>query len=303
MARQSKATVDYFPHKVNHSQSLKIIIKRYQQTGYMFWYKLLELLGSSEFHFFDIQEEEKFEDFYTDCFIDFDLSMELLNKFAKLGMINQSLFEQGIIYSENFVENIKDAYRKRNINPVFFNEIVDTLTSKGRVTGITSAVLEVNSAINPQSKVKESIVDKSKEKESGFPPPSLSEIKSYCKEQKLTIKAESFYNYYTANGWMLGKVEMKDWKSALELWQSREPKPQKTKAQLEMDEQEHLKQAYDAIETREQAFSFIIARYLRTKGTSIKETFFEREWVIELFRKYDIIKKYVYDRVKEMTDE
>ena len=41
------------------------------------------------------------------------------------------------------------------------------------------------------------------------------------------IDPESFVDFYTARGWMIGKAKMKDWKAAVRTWESKrrsEPK-------------------------------------------------------------------------------
>ena len=47
MARPLKQTVDYFPHYVNHGKTLLIIENEYGNTGYAFWFKVIELLCTS----------------------------------------------------------------------------------------------------------------------------------------------------------------------------------------------------------------------------------------------------------------
>ena len=64
----------------------------------------------------------------------------------------------------------------------------------------------------------------SKEITKKFVPPDLEEIVNYIREQGYTVDAEKFLNYYTSNGWLIGKTLMKDWKAAVRSWQSREPK-------------------------------------------------------------------------------
>lgn len=58
-----------------------------------------------------------------------------------------------------------------------------------------------------------------------FVKPSVDEIRSYCTEKGYTVDPENFYDFYESKGWMVGKNKMKDWKSAVRLWQSREKKP------------------------------------------------------------------------------
>lgn len=43
------------------------------------------------------------------------------------------------------------------------------------------------------------------------------------------IDAAQFIDYYSANGWMVGKSRMKDWRAAIRTWESRRreaPTPQ-----------------------------------------------------------------------------
>lgn len=64
------------------------------------------------------------------------------------------------------------------------------------------------------------------EKEDEFKPPTLDDLKIFFKkkkdEKKLkiepSIEAQKFYNHYKANGWMIGKNKMQDWKAAAENW-------------------------------------------------------------------------------------
>lgn len=55
-------------------------------------------------------------------------------------------------------------------------------------------------------------------KNSKFTPPTIEQIRERCKEKGYTIKPETFYYYYEANGWMVGKNKMKSWKAALSQW-------------------------------------------------------------------------------------
>lgn len=52
-----------------------------------------------------------------------------------------------------------------------------------------------------------------------FTPPTLEEVQVYCKERKNDIDAEKWHNYYTSNGWKVGKNPMKDWKAAVRTWE------------------------------------------------------------------------------------
>lgn len=65
-------------------------------------------------------------------------------------------------------------------------------------------------------KIDESIGDKPKR----FTPPTLKEITDYCKARKNNVDPQRFIDYYTSNGWKVGKNAMKDWKAAVRSWES-----------------------------------------------------------------------------------
>lgn len=52
-----------------------------------------------------------------------------------------------------------------------------------------------------------------------FIPPTLEEVIAYCNERKNGIDAETWIDHYTANGWMVGKNKMKDWKACVRKWE------------------------------------------------------------------------------------
>ena len=72
-----------------------------------------------------------------------------------------------------------------------------------------------------------------------FTTPTLEEVKEYCSERKNGVDAERFVNYYTANGWKVGKNPMKDWKAAVRTWErndSGKPKTAETERSFDLDE-------------------------------------------------------------------
>ena len=52
-----------------------------------------------------------------------------------------------------------------------------------------------------------------------FTPPSVDEVRAYCQERGNNVDAERFIDYYTSNGWKVGKNPMKDWKAAVRTWE------------------------------------------------------------------------------------
>ena len=52
-----------------------------------------------------------------------------------------------------------------------------------------------------------------------FRPPTLEEVSAYCRERGNSVDAQRFIDYYTANGWRVGKNPMRDWKAAVRTWE------------------------------------------------------------------------------------
>ena len=57
-------------------------------------------------------------------------------------------------------------------------------------------------------------------KRTRFTPPTREEVHAYCLERNNKVDAERFIDYYTSNGWMVGKNKMKDWKAAVRTWEN-----------------------------------------------------------------------------------
>ena len=49
--------------------------------------------------------------------------------------------------------------------------------------------------------------------------PTLEDVKAYCQERGNRVDPERFIDYYTSNGWKVGKNPMKDWKAAVRTWE------------------------------------------------------------------------------------
>ena len=53
-----------------------------------------------------------------------------------------------------------------------------------------------------------------------FTPPTVDEVREYCFERGNSVDPQRFVDYYTSNGWMVGKNKMKDWKAAVRTWET-----------------------------------------------------------------------------------
>lgn len=58
-----------------------------------------------------------------------------------------------------------------------------------------------------------------KPKAQRFIPPTVEEVNTYCAERNNGIDAQTFVDFYTAKGWMIGKNKVKDWRAAVRTWE------------------------------------------------------------------------------------
>ena len=160
MPRKISNTVDFFSHDCKHGKTIFILEQRFGNDGFAFWYKLLELLGDSENHYYDAQNPASWQYLLAYTKVNDVSGTEIINALVSLGKLDSELWEKRkIIWCENFVQRLEDVYKKRNrqlpikpdINHIDDNNI-GIFDNNNRITGT-----EI-----PHSIVKDSIVKNSK---------------------------------------------------------------------------------------------------------------------------------------------
>lgn len=82
--------------------------------------------------------------------------------------------------------------------------------------------LESNPNTNQNSNTKEKV------RAARFSPPSVQEVRDFIAENGFSVDAQHFVDYYTSNGWKVGKNPMKDWQATVRSWQRRESQHQQS---------------------------------------------------------------------------
>ena len=116
MARPHKQTVDYFPHYCNHGKTIHILQRKFGNDGYSFWFRLLELLGKTEGHFYDYSNPAEWEFMLTETHVDEVTANNILSTLAELNAIDKELAEDKIIWCQHLVDNVSDVYKRRAIS-------------------------------------------------------------------------------------------------------------------------------------------------------------------------------------------
>ena len=105
-------------------------------------------------------------------------------------------------------ENVSDVARESGVMPRGAESVPDAARESGVMPRGAESV--------PKPKPEKSAVFARKR----FSPPSLDEVALYCAERNNQVNPEKWYDYYSANGWKVGKNSMKDWKAAVRLWEN-----------------------------------------------------------------------------------
>jgi uncharacterized phage protein (TIGR02220 family) len=137
-----------------------VIEQKYGNDGYAFWFKLLEMLGSAEGHYLNFENDMDWEFLIARTRLDKDKCSEMLDLLSILGAIDKELWEANkIVWSDNFVENIKDAYRNRTVEvPAKPSILRKKPVSNGINDNINPdnvSINPINDVRNPQTKLKE----------------------------------------------------------------------------------------------------------------------------------------------------
>ena len=170
MARPKKQTVDYFPHIANSGKTIFILENQFGNDGYAFWFKILEVLATTDGHVIDTNNPNEWEFLVAKTRVNDEKAQEILSLLGRLEAIDNDLLQVGIIWSQNLVDNVADVYKKRKVYlPIkpeinsFGQQKHDDKPVSDNGNGSSDGVMD---NINPQSKVKETKVKETKVKDS-----------------------------------------------------------------------------------------------------------------------------------------
>ena len=153
-----------------------------------------------------------------------------LNIFKELGLVE--VLDNGAIYMmdiQNYIgKSSSEADRQREYQNRLKSE--KELGNALPEESCKESCKKSNRKSTPELELEKEIeLDKEIEKEredkkasSRFIPPTLEEVSAFIAENNYRVNAEKFIDYYNANGWMVGKTKMKDWKAVLRNWNRNE---------------------------------------------------------------------------------
>ena len=190
MARPIKNTVDYFPHIIKNGKTIFILESKFGNDGYAFWFKLLELLGSSDNHIYDYNNLSDWEFLIAKTKVSEEKANNILKTLADIGAIDSELLEKKIIWCENFIKGIEIVYKNRKQEPPKKPLLVVETPKKRVITSRNPTAAIVSTTNNPHSIVKDTIVKDSKEDIKEMPITTFSDTEEKDKENTLLVNKE-----------------------------------------------------------------------------------------------------------------
>lgn len=260
----TKSGIDYFPLDVNLDSKFALIEAEYGLTGFGVVVHLLQDIYGKEGYYIEWTEEVALL-FAHKLGLGGSVVSEIIEASIRRGMFDREIYDKyHILTSSGIQKRYFEAVKRRNslevdnsillVEPTQFCPNVDI---KLKNVNISSE----NANISEQSKVEESKVKKSRVKESKvnrgaqarFTPPTLEDVKAYCKERNNYVDPERFVDFYASKGWKVGREPMKDWKAAIRNWEHRdnESKPGGHREEKASEEEiDKLKKIYEKVKGR-----------------------------------------------------
>ena len=156
-----------------------------------------------------------------------------VSKFTKLGMVKRVSFN-GRRRSLTVTAGSFKEQTKPDVNTDLTESMRQTkpdvnadLTESIRQTK-PDVNTDLTESITPYINKKDNNKANKKAECSRFAPPTLEEVRAYCRERGNRVDAQRFIDYYTSNGWKVGRNPMKDWKAAVRTWERNDGGAQST---------------------------------------------------------------------------
>ena len=143
-------------------------------------------------------------------------------------MLPQAFLDKIVIFDNGdkwFIPEFIDfQYGELNPNSNVHKSVI-SLLEKYNLEGYMKGSQGVQSTLQDKDKDKDIVKVKAKVKR--FVKPTIEEVADYCNERNNDVDAEKFYDYYSSNGWKVGKNAMKDWKASVRTWEKNTTQQQK----------------------------------------------------------------------------
>ena len=161
MARPERNNVDYFPFICEDGQKMFYIEETYGNDGFASFVKILRELAKANYHYLDLSKPSKIMFLCAKCKVSKDVLLSIIKDLVELGKFDPVLWnENNIVWCQDFVDSIQDAYFKRKNKCITYEGLLLLLVGLGvRKPSKSKPIVTVK----PQSIVEETKLEKTKE--------------------------------------------------------------------------------------------------------------------------------------------
>lgn len=132
MARPEKNTVEYFPFICDEGNKMFYIEETYGNDGFATFVKLLRELAKTNYHYLDLSKPTTQMFLSAKCKITKETLLLIIKDLVELGKFDSVLWnENSIIWCQDFVDSIQDAYIKRKNKCITYDGLLLLLCSLG----------------------------------------------------------------------------------------------------------------------------------------------------------------------------
>ncbi len=199
----------YFSHDTNARNDEKILMLRAEHgwEGYGLFWALVEMM-------FDNTTTCIKHSRVRGIAVSYNIDITVLQSVIETA-INEGLFVSNgeTFWSESLRRRKKAFHELREKRSEAGKKGMESRWGKPKNTGTDNGV------ITKDNKGKEKESKGNSTKGVKFIPPSVEEVKEYCRERNNIVDAEHFCDFYISKNWYIGKNKMKDWKAAVRNWE------------------------------------------------------------------------------------
>lgn len=161
MARPERNNVDYFPFFCEDGNKMFYLEETYGNDGFATFVKLLRELAKTDYHYLNLSKPSTLMFLSAKCKVSKEVLESIINDLVDLGKFDSELWKENkIIWCQDFIDSIQDAYKKRNNKCITYDSLLTLLMSLG-IRKPSKSTLTVSN--NTQSKEKENKEEKNKE--------------------------------------------------------------------------------------------------------------------------------------------
>jgi hypothetical protein len=153
MARPERNNVDYFPFYCEDGKKMYYLEETYGNDGFATFVKILRELAKTDYHYLDLSKKQTMMFLSAKCKIDYKILESIINDLVDLEKFDKTLWKENkIIWCQDFVDSIQDAYIKRKNKCITYEGLLLLLCSLG-VRKPSKG--KPKDTVNPQTKEKD----------------------------------------------------------------------------------------------------------------------------------------------------